>query len=118
MTQQVSPEPREAEEDDLQESTHSCQEIHSSRPIRVLHPDLLQHEKEMMQELIWDAPGISGGFNPTVTCLGAGGVCSPTTHLERLRDVAEALFQLPPGPLQLLQLQPAHGKHALPGRER
>lgn len=71
-----------------------------------------------MRELIWDAPGSSVGFNPIVTCLGAGRICSPTTHLERLSDVAEALFQLAPGSLRLLQLQPAHGKHALPERER
>lgn len=30
VTQRVSPEPREAEEDNLQESTHPCQEVHSS----------------------------------------------------------------------------------------
>lgn len=58
------------------------------------------------------------GFNPIVTRPGAGGVCSPAAHLEGLRDVPEALFQLAPGSLQLLQLQPAHGKHALPERER
>lgn len=61
---------------------------------------------------------VSVGFNPIATRLGAGGVCSPAAHLEGLRDVAEALFQLAPGSLQLLQLQPAHGKHALPERER
>ena len=30
VTLQVSPEPREAEEDDLQESTHPRQEVHSA----------------------------------------------------------------------------------------
>lgn len=66
-----------------------------------------------MQEWIWDAPGGSVGFN-----MGAGGTCSPGPHLEGLRDVAEAFFQLAPGSVHLLELQPAHGEHALPEREK
>lgn len=91
-----SPEPREPKEHRLQEAPHAGQEVHCTRAICILGPHLQGAGSQCRGGHGWHA-GRGWG----------------QADLEGLTGVGEALLQEVPCPPRLLQLHPAHGKHAL-----